>query len=84
MFLTGLAFLILFVAAKSGGDQTFLTDAGGQFLEDAKGEFQVQEHRVSPFWLIAAYMRHLAGRADAQSDGPVAGLEGRPGRGCAA
>ena len=27
MFLTSLAFLILFVAAKSGGDQTFATDA---------------------------------------------------------
>ena len=32
MFLTSLAFLILFVAAKSGGDQTFLTDADGQFV----------------------------------------------------
>ena len=30
MLLTALAFLILFVAAKSGGDQTFLTDASGQ------------------------------------------------------
>src|SRR5262249_47028170 len=27
MFLTSLAFLILFFAARSGGDQTFLTDA---------------------------------------------------------
>ena len=34
MLLTSLAFLILFVAAKSGGDQTFVTDAQGQFVLD--------------------------------------------------
>ena len=55
MLLTALAFLILFVAAKSGGDQTFLKDSGGRLLVDAKGQFQVEEHRVSPFWLITAY-----------------------------
>jgi POT family proton-dependent oligopeptide transporter len=55
MLFTSLAFLILFVAAKSGGDQTFLTDAQGQFLLDAKGEYQIEQHRVSPFWLITAY-----------------------------
>jgi POT family proton-dependent oligopeptide transporter len=55
MLLTALAFLILFVAAKSGGDQTFLTDANGGFLLDAKGNYQAEQHRVSPFWLISAY-----------------------------
>ena len=45
----------MFVAAKSGGDQTFLTDASGQFLLDAKGQYLVKEHRVSAAWLIAAY-----------------------------
>ena len=55
MLLTSLAFLILFVAAKSGGDQTFLTNASGRFLRDANGEYQMIQHRVSPFWLIAAY-----------------------------
>ncbi len=55
MLLTALAFLILFVAAKSGGDQTFLTDSGGQLLRDGKGQYLVEEHRVSPFWLITAY-----------------------------
>ena len=34
MLLTSLAFLILFVAAKTGGDQTFLTDAQGQLMRD--------------------------------------------------
>jgi POT family proton-dependent oligopeptide transporter len=56
MFLTSLAFLILFVAAKSGGDQTFLTDSTGNLLIDAKGEYEVEQHRVSPLWLITAYM----------------------------
>jgi POT family proton-dependent oligopeptide transporter len=56
MFLTSLAFLILFVAARSGGDQTFLTDSAGTFLKDATGAYQVEQHRVSPLWLISAYM----------------------------
>jgi POT family proton-dependent oligopeptide transporter len=55
MLLTSLAFLILFVAAKSGGDQTFLTDGGGNFLLDDKGQYRVEQHRVSPFWLVSAY-----------------------------
>lgn len=55
MLLTSLAFLILFVAAKSGGDQTFVTDPDGNFLLNAKKEFVVEQHRVSPAWLIAAY-----------------------------
>ena len=55
MLLTSLAFLILFVAAKSGGDQTFLIDPDGQYMLDAKGQLQAEEHRVSPFWLISAY-----------------------------
>ena len=56
MLLTSLAFLILFVAAKSGGDQTFVTDAQGQFVLDEHGEFKAIQNRVSPIWLIAAYM----------------------------
>lgn len=56
MFLTALAFFILFLGAKAGGDQTFLTDAQGRFLTTSKGEFRVEEHQVSPLWLIAAYM----------------------------
>ena len=56
MFLTSLAFLILFVAAKSGGDQTFLTDSAGNFLRDDKGVYKMEQHRVSPLWLITAYM----------------------------
>ena len=56
MLLTSLAFLILFAAAKSGGDQTFVTDAQGQFVLDQKGEFKSIQHQVSPLWLIAAYM----------------------------
>ncbi len=56
MLLTSLAFLILFVAARSGGDQTFETDASGNFVRDAKDAFKVVEHRVSPLWLIATYM----------------------------
>ena len=56
MLLTSLAFLILFVAAKTGGDQTFATDASGKFVLDAKGEYEAIQPRVSPLWLIAAYM----------------------------
>jgi POT family proton-dependent oligopeptide transporter len=55
MLLTSLAFLILFVAARSGGDQTFLTDARGNFLVDPRGGFQAVQNRVSPLWLISAY-----------------------------
>jgi POT family proton-dependent oligopeptide transporter len=55
MLLTSLAFLILYVAARSGGDQTFLTDPSGHYLLDAKGHYKAVEHRVSPFWLITAY-----------------------------
>jgi POT family proton-dependent oligopeptide transporter len=55
MLLTSLAFLILFVAAKWGGDQTFLTDASGRYLLDDKGQYQAKQHLVSPFWLISAY-----------------------------
>jgi POT family proton-dependent oligopeptide transporter len=55
MVLTALAFLILFVAAKSGGDQTFLTDSAGQILRDEKGVPRVEQGLVSPWWLIAAY-----------------------------
>ena len=54
MLLTGLSFLILYVGARVGGDQTFLTDEAGRFLLDDKGVFQVVEHRVSPLWLISA------------------------------
>ena len=50
------AFLILFVAAKSGGDQTFVTDAQGQFVRDKQNELEAIQHQVSPLWLIAAYM----------------------------
>ncbi len=56
MLLTSVAFLILFVAAKSGGDQTFVTDAQGQFVLDEHHEFKAIQHQVSPLWLIAAYM----------------------------
>jgi POT family proton-dependent oligopeptide transporter len=56
MLLTSLAFLILFVAAKSGGDQTFVTDSQGQFLLDDHGELKAIQNRVSPLWLISAYM----------------------------
>jgi POT family proton-dependent oligopeptide transporter len=55
MLLTALSFFILFVAAKVGGDQTFLTDASGKFLMGADGQYQVEQHRVSPLWLITAY-----------------------------
>jgi POT family proton-dependent oligopeptide transporter len=56
MLLTSLAFLILFVAAKSGGDQTFVTDSAGRFVLDDQGELKAIQNRVSPFWLITAYM----------------------------
>ena len=47
MLLTSLAFFILYVAAKSGGDQTYSTDAAGKLV--------AEQHRVSPLWLILAY-----------------------------
>jgi proton-dependent oligopeptide transporter, POT family len=56
MLFTSLAFLILFVAAKSGGDQTFVTDSAGQFVLDGHGELTAIQNKVSPLWLIAAYM----------------------------
>jgi POT family proton-dependent oligopeptide transporter len=56
MLLTSLAFVILFVAAKSGGDQTFVTDAQGHFVLDEHNELKAIQHRVSPLWLIFAYM----------------------------
>ncbi len=56
MLLTSVAFLILFVAAKSGGDQTFVTDSQGQFVLDEHNELKAIQNRVSPAWLIAAYM----------------------------
>ncbi|MGC8639677.1 MAG: peptide MFS transporter [Isosphaeraceae bacterium] len=56
MLFTSLAFFILFIAAKSGGDQTFRTDSAANYLKDANGVYLVEEHRVSPIWLIAAYM----------------------------
>ena len=55
MLLTALAFLILYIAAKVGGDQTFLTESSGKYLVDAKGQYQVEQHRVSAAWLISAY-----------------------------
>ncbi len=59
MFLTSLAFLILFVAAKTGGDQEFVRDAAGNLLMDPakkNQEYLMIQHKVSPAWLIAAYM----------------------------
>jgi POT family proton-dependent oligopeptide transporter len=56
MLLTSLSFLILYVAARyGGGDQTFLTDAQGQYVRDANGVLQATQPRVSPLWLISAY-----------------------------
>jgi POT family proton-dependent oligopeptide transporter len=56
MVLTSIAFLILFVAAKyAGGDQTFQYDEAGKLLLTSKGEPDVIEGLVSPWWLIAAY-----------------------------
>jgi POT family proton-dependent oligopeptide transporter len=56
MLLTSLSFFILFIAAKSGGDQTFLTGPDGQYLLDAHHELRATQNRVSPLWLISAYM----------------------------
>ena len=56
MLLTSLAFLILYFAAKSGGDQTFVTDSSGQFVLDDHQELKAIQNKVSPLWLIAAYM----------------------------
>jgi POT family proton-dependent oligopeptide transporter len=56
MLFTCLAFLILYIAARSGGDQTFVTDAQGQFVHDEHGELKAIQNRVSPLWLITAYM----------------------------
>jgi POT family proton-dependent oligopeptide transporter len=55
MTLASLSFFILFMAARFGGDQTFVTDGQGSFLLTAQGELQAIEHRVSPLWLISAY-----------------------------
>jgi POT family proton-dependent oligopeptide transporter len=55
MLLTCLAFLILYTAARWGGDQTFLIDDQGRYLFNEKGEYKVVEHLVSPWWLIIAY-----------------------------
>jgi POT family proton-dependent oligopeptide transporter len=55
MVLTALAFLILYIAAKSGGDQRFQYDSAGKLLLTAKGEPNVIEGLVSPWWLISAY-----------------------------
>lgn len=55
MALTALAFLILYIAAKSGGDQTFQYDTAGKLLLTEKGEPDVIEGLVSPWWLISAY-----------------------------
>ena len=77
MLLTSLAFLILFVAAKSGGDQTFVTDAQGQFVLD--DHRRIEGHPAPGLADLADRRLHgdLARRADAQPDGPVARLEGR-------
>jgi MFS family permease len=94
MLLTSLAFGILYVAAKTGGDQTFVTaemaekeraaaiaaidpeihkhnvehhpdmvevppaklDPTGKYAVDDKGEYRAIQHKVSPLWLILAYM----------------------------
>lgn len=55
MFLTAMAFFILFIGAKLGGDQTFVTDPQGNFVLNSKGGFEMIQHRVSPVWLISAY-----------------------------
>jgi POT family proton-dependent oligopeptide transporter len=55
MLLASLAFFILFVAAKSGGDQSFVTDAQGNFVLDAQDELKAIQNRVSPLWLISSY-----------------------------
>ena len=57
MLLTSLAFLILFVAAKSGGDQTFRHRLGGPVrARRCTGDYKAIQNRVSPLWLISAYM----------------------------
>ncbi len=56
MLLASLAFFILFLAARSGGDQTFVTDDQGHFVFDAHDELKAIQNRVSPLWLISAYM----------------------------
>lgn len=55
MMLTSLAFLILFVAARSGGDQTFQYDPSGAMILNEDGTPYVDEGQVSPWWLIGAY-----------------------------
>ena len=55
MFLTALAFFLLYLGARLGGDQTFLLDAHGNYLMKNK-EYLAEQHKVSPLWLIAAYM----------------------------
>jgi proton-dependent oligopeptide transporter, POT family len=54
MMLTATAFVILYFAATSGGDQTFLMENGQRVL-DEKGVPKVREGLVSPWWLIMAY-----------------------------
>jgi POT family proton-dependent oligopeptide transporter len=56
MLLTCLAFLILYFAAKSGGDQTFVMDSSGRHALDEKGEYAAIQHRVSPYWLVSAFL----------------------------
>jgi POT family proton-dependent oligopeptide transporter len=57
MLLTSLAFFILYVAARSGGDQGFVLDDRGQFILDTEhGGWKAIQNRVSPLWLISAYM----------------------------
>jgi POT family proton-dependent oligopeptide transporter len=55
MLLTCLAFLILYFAAKSGGDQSFVMDSSGRHALDEKGEYAAIQHRVSPYWLVSAF-----------------------------
>jgi len=55
MILTSIAFLILYLGATNGGDQTFLIDSEGNRILDAKGVAQAREGLVSPWWLIGAY-----------------------------
>lgn len=55
MLLTAAAFFILFVAAKSGGDQVFQLDSAGSRILNEKGVPKVTEGLVSPWWLIIAY-----------------------------
>ncbi len=56
MFLAFVAFMILFVAARyAGGDQEFVIDSAGNLVTNEKGVYEMVQHKVSPFWLIAAY-----------------------------